>query len=101
MAVEVANCNVRHVSASTWREQELFRWWFAHGMYTTTPGSSIVRNSTFSSSQREIMLIFRPFITKTELPCLVCRRSANSAIPGIRGLARSLALWVSWRHIQW
>ena len=27
------NYNMRHVSASKWREQELFSWWFVHGMY--------------------------------------------------------------------
>ena len=34
--VEVANYNMRHVSASKWREQELFSWWFVHGMYHYT-----------------------------------------------------------------
>ena len=36
VAVEVANYNMRHVSASKWREQELFSWWFVHGMYHNT-----------------------------------------------------------------
>ena len=33
MTVEVANYNMRHVFAFKWREQELFSWWFVHGMY--------------------------------------------------------------------
>ena len=36
VAVEVANYNMRHVSASKWWEQELFSWWFVHGMYHYT-----------------------------------------------------------------
>ena len=36
MAVEVNNYNMRHVSASKWREQELFSWWFVHGKYHYT-----------------------------------------------------------------
>ena len=35
---------------------------------------------------------------KTELPCLLCGRSITCVISGMLGLARSLALWVSWRH---
>ena len=42
VAVEVANYNMRHVSSSM--DQELFSWWFVHGM--TTPGSTTVMNST-------------------------------------------------------
>ena len=30
------NYNIMHVSASKWREQELFSWWFVHGMYHYT-----------------------------------------------------------------
>ena len=62
----------------------------AGGLYiegTTTQGSSIVMNSTLSSSQTEMLLTFRPSLTKTELPCLLCGRSATSAIPGMPGLA--------------
>ena len=76
----------------------------AGGLYTEcsiTPGSSTVINSTLSSSQTEMLLTFRPSLTKTELPCLLCGRSATIAIPGIIGIAWSLALWVSWRHRQW
>ena len=58
-------------------------------------------HTTLSSSQTEILLTFRPSLTKTELPCLLCGHSAASAIPEILDLARSLALWVSWRHRQW
>ena len=58
-------------------------------------------NSTLSSLQTEMMLNFTPFLTKTELPCLLCGRSTTSVIPGMPGLARSLALWVFWRHRQW
>ena len=36
VAVEVANYNMRHISASKWRDQELFSWWFVHGMYHYT-----------------------------------------------------------------
>ena len=36
VAVEFANYNMRHVSASRWREQELFSWWFVYGMYYYT-----------------------------------------------------------------
>ena len=36
VAVEVANYNMRHVYFSKWREQELFSWWFVHGMYHYT-----------------------------------------------------------------
>ena len=100
MAVEVANYNMMHVSASKRGEQELS----TGGLYmecSTTPGSSTVMNSTLSSSQTEMLLTFRPFLTKTELPCLLCGRSATSAIPGILGLSRFLALWISWRHRQW
>ena len=62
----------------------------AGGLYTectTTPGSSTVINSTLSSSQTEMLLTFRPSLTKTELPCLLCGRPATSAIPGMLGLA--------------
>ena len=62
----------------------------AGGLYTectTTPGSSIVMNSTLSSSQTEMLLTFRPSLTKAELPCLLCGRSATCAIPGMIGLA--------------
>ena len=86
MPVEVANYNMRHVSASKWTEQELS----AGGLYTectTTPGRSTVMNSTLSYSQTEMLLTFTPSLTKTELPCLLCGRSATSAIPGMRGLA--------------
>ena len=86
MAVEVANYNMRHVSASKWREKNCA----SGGLYTectTTPGSSTVMNSTLSSSQTEMLLTFRPSLTKTELPCLLCVRSATSAIPGMFGLA--------------
>ena len=68
---------------------------------TTTPGSSTVRNSTFSSSHTEMLFTFRPSLTKTELPCLLCGRSATSVIPAIFGLTWSLARCVSWRHRQW
>ena len=43
----------------------------------------------------------RPSLTKIELPCLLCGRLATSVIPGIFGLAWSLARCVSWRHRQW
>ena len=66
MAVEVANYNMRHVAVSKWREQELFSWWCVHGMYHYT-GSSTVMNSTLLSSQTEMLLTFRPSLTKTEL----------------------------------
>ena len=74
------------------------------GLYrecTTTPGSSTVMNSTFLFSYIEMLFTFRPSLTKTELPCLLCGRSATSVIPGIFGLAWSLARCVSWRHRQW
>ena len=74
------------------------------GLYrecTTTPGSYTVMNSTFSSSHTEMLFTFRPSLTKTELPWLLCGRSATSVIPGIFGLAWSLARCVSWRHRQW
>ena len=60
MDVEVANYNMRHVSASKWREQESFSQWFVYGMYHTTPGSSTVLNSTLPSSERKSLLTFRP-----------------------------------------
>ena len=68
---------------------------------TTTPGSSTVMNSTFYSSHTEMLFTFRQSLTKTELPCLLCGRSVTSVIPGIVGLAWSLARCVSWRHRQW
>ena len=74
------------------------------GLYrtcTTTPGSSTVMNSTFSSSHTEMLFTFRTSLTKTELPCLLCGRSAASVIPGIFCLAWSLARCVSRRHRQW
>ena len=75
------------------------------GLYsecTTTPGSStVVMNSTFSSSHTEILFTFRPSLTKADQPGLLCGRSATSVIPGIFGLAWSLARCVSWRHRQW
>ena len=60
-----------------------------------------VMNSTFSSSHTEMLFTVRPSLTKTELPCLLCGRSTTSVIPGIFGLAWSLARCVSWRHRQW
>ena len=89
MTVEVANYNTRHISASKWREQDVFS-----TECTTTPGSSIVMNSTLSSLQTQMLLTFRPSRTKTVLLCLLCGHSATSAIPGMIGLTRSLALWV-------
>ena len=74
------------------------------GLYrecTTTPGSSTVMNSTFSSSHTEMLFTFRPSLTNTKLPCLLCGRSATSVIPEIFGLAWSFARCVSWRHRRW
>ena len=74
------------------------------GLYrkcTTTPVSFTVMNSTFSSSHTEMLFTFRPSLTKPELPCLLCGRSATSVIPGIFGLAWSLPRCVYWRHKQW
>ena len=51
---------------------------------------STVMSSTFPSSQTEMLFTFRPSLINTELPCLLCGRSATSAIPGILGLAWSL-----------
>ena len=48
-----------------------------------------------------MLFTFRPSLTKTELPCLLCGRSATSVIPGIYDLAWSLAQCVSWKHRQW
>ena len=48
---------------------------------TTTPGSSTVMNSTFSSLHTEILFTFRPSLTKTELPCLLCERLPTNIIP--------------------
>ena len=48
-----------------------------------------------------MLFIFRPSLTKTELPCLLCGCSVISVISGIFGLAWSLARCVSWRHRQW
>ena len=73
------------------------------GLYrecTGTPESSTVMNSTFSSSHTEMLFTFKPTLTKTELPCLLCGRSATSVIPGIIGLAWSLDRCVSWRQRQ-
>ena len=95
VAVEIFNYDVRLDSLFQWRELERFR------ECTTTPGSSTVMNSTFSSSHTETLFTFRPSLTKSELPCLLCGRSATSVIPGIFGLAWSLARCVSWRHRQW
>ena len=99
MAVEISYYDVRFDSLSQWREWEWFRWWFVQGVYNDT-GSSSVMNLTLSSSHTEMLFTFRPSLTKTELPCLVCGRSATSVIPGIFGLAWSLARCVSWRHRQ-
>ena len=54
----------------------------SHPAGTTTPGSSTVMNSALSSSQTEMLLTFRPSLTKTDLPCWLCGRLATSAIPG-------------------
>ena len=65
----------------------------AGGLYTectTTPGSSTVMNATLSSSQTEMLLIFRPSLTKTELPCLLCGR------PTTRPYQECLALLDLW-----
>ena len=48
-----------------------------------------------------MLFTFWPSLTKTEQPCLLYGRSATSVIPGIFGLAWSLARCVSWRHRQW
>ena len=48
-----------------------------------------------------MLFTFRPSLTITELPCLLCARSATSVIPGIFGLAWSLGRCVSLRHRQW
>ena len=70
------------------------------GVYNST--GKLHRNEfTFSSSHTEMLFTFRPSLTKTELPCLLCGGSATSIIPGIFGLAWSLARCVSWRHRQW
>ena len=58
-------------------------------------------NSTWSYSHTEMLFTFRPSLTKTEIPCLLCGCSATSVMPGIFGLAWSLARCVSWRHRQW
>ena len=74
------------------------------GLYmecTITPDSSTVMSSTFPSSQTEMLFTFRPSLINTGLPCLLCGRSATSAIPGIIGFAWSLDRWVSWRQRQW
>ena len=84
MAVEVANYNMFLLPSGGSRNSS------AGGLYTectTAPGSSTVMNSTLSSSQTELLITFRPSLTKTELPCLLCRRSATSAIPEMLGLA--------------
>ena len=99
MAVEISYYDVRLDSLSSGG----IRNGSGGGLYKecrTTPGSSTVMNSTFSSSHTEMLFTFRPSLTKTELPCL-CGRSATSVIPGIFGLAWSLARCVSWRHRQW
>ena len=74
------------------------------GLYmecTTTSGSSTVMRSTFPSSQTNMLFTFSPCLIKTKLPCLLCGRSATSAIPGIIGLVWYLDRCVSWRQRQW
>ena len=94
MAVEISYYDVRLDSLSQWSRNGS-----GGGLYrdcTTTPGSSTVMNSTFSSSHTEMQFTFRPSLIKTVLSCLLCGRSAISVIPGIFGLAWSLARCVSW-----
>ena len=96
MAVEISYYNVRLVSLQgvgmvqvvvyTWSVQQ-------HQVLDLI-------NSTFSSSQTEMLFTIRPSLIKTELPCLLCGCSAASAIPGILGLAWSLNMCVSWRQRQ-
>ena len=86
MAVEVANYNMRMFLFPSGGSRNCS----AGGLYTectTTSGSSTVMNSTVSSSQTEMLLTFRPSLTKTELPCLLCGRSATIAISGMFGHA--------------
>ena len=68
--------------ANAWSRNGLYG-----GLYCTTPGSSTIMNSIFSSSQTEMFHTFRPSLIKTEFPCLLCEGSATSAIPGILGIA--------------
>ena len=87
MVVEVANYNMRHVSVSFPCRGS--RNCSAGGLYTkctTTPGRSTVMNSALFSSETEMLLTFRSSLTKTELPYLLCGRSATSAIPGMLDL---------------
>ena len=100
MAVEISYYDVRLDSLSQWRVYEWFRWWFVQGVYNDT-GKLHSNEVTFSSSHTEMLFTFRLSLTKAELPCLLCGRLATSVIPGIFGLARSLARRVSWRHRQW
>ena len=55
-------------------------------------GSVQRHRETFSYSHTEMLFTFRPSLTKTELSCLLCGSSATSVIPGIFGIAWSLAL---------
>ena len=98
MAVQISYYDVRFDYLSQWKELEWFMWWFIQGVYNDTGKLSTIMNSTFSSSHTEMLFTFRPSLTKTELPCLLCGHSATSVIPGILGLAWSLARCVSWRH---
>ena len=84
VAVEISYYDVRLDSLSQWRERN----GSGGGLYRecTTPGSSTVINSTFSSSHTEMLFTFRPCLRKTEIPCLLCGRSATSVKPGIFGL---------------
>ena len=69
---------------------------------TTTPGSSTVMSSTFSSLQTEILFIFRPSPIKTELPCLLYGNVAPKFVPTLppRGLSHLSMMGVSSRGMS-
>ena len=88
VAVEVANYNMRHVSASKWREQELFSWWLVRGMYHYTgylhcnelniilfTYRNAVNLQTISNKQRASMFVVWTFSyychTRNAWPCLI------------------------------
>ena len=93
MAIEISYYDVRLDSLSKW-ELEWFRWWFVQVVYNDT-------GKLHSNEFNTLLFTFRPSLTKTELPCLLCGCSATSVIPGIFGLSWSLVRCVSWRHKRW
>ena len=100
MTVEISYYNVRLVSLSQCRGSEWLRRSFVHGVYNNTRHLQCNELNILLFANGNVVHL-QTISTKTELPCLLCGRSATSAIPGIIGLDWSLNRCVSWRQRQW